>query len=136
MTFLYLITYLFHFISFLLLFFISSRVYFFISIKEHPLKKRLCNFKIGKITYSKSSWSVTTYDDSKNKLNCIFKVLCFKWSKNQVAKILPYIWATFLYKTIVTIIPTNLVKNSLSCLFSPVIEIKNKNQLCSKKMFW
>ena len=30
-------------------------------IKEHPSKEHMCNFKISKITYSKS---ITTYDDS------------------------------------------------------------------------
>ena len=35
-------------------------------INEHPLKERMCNFKIGKTTYSKSS-PITTYRKSKNK---------------------------------------------------------------------
>ena len=56
-TFLYLITYLFLFLT------ISC-------IKEHPLKTTLkehrCKFKIDKIAYSKSQ-SRTTYDDSKNR---------------------------------------------------------------------
>ena len=34
--------------------------------KEHPLKEHMCNFKIGKITYSNLQ-SITTYDNSKNK---------------------------------------------------------------------
>ena len=34
----------------------------------------MCNFKIGKITYSKSQ-SITTGDDSKNKLHCILALV-------------------------------------------------------------
>ena len=39
-------------------------------------------------------------------------------------------------KIIVTIIPTNLVTNSLLFLFCPFIETKNKNQVFSKLVVW
>ena len=39
-------------------------------------------------------------------------------------------------KIIVTIIPTNLVANSLLSLFGAFIETKNKNQVFSKLVVW
>ena len=42
----------------------------------------------------------------------------------------------FYMKTIVTIIPTNLVTNSLSFLFCSFVETKNKNHIFSKLVVW
>ena len=42
----------------------------------------------------------------------------------------------FCMKMIVTIIPTNLVTNSLLSLFCPFIETKIKNQVLSKLVVW
>ena len=39
-------------------------------------------------------------------------------------------------KMTVTIIPTNLVTNSLLSLFCPFMETKNKNQILSKVVVW
>ena len=36
------------------IYFLSSSIYIFSQIKKHPLKEHMRNFKIGKITYSKS----------------------------------------------------------------------------------
>ena len=76
LTFLHLITYLFLFLTYFFNWiknipllnnlFLSYPIYFFNWIKEHPLKEHGCNFKIDKITYSKSQ-SITKLDDNKNK---------------------------------------------------------------------
>ena len=39
-------------------------------------------------------------------------------------------------KIIVTIVPTNLVKNSLLFFFCPLVETKKKNETSSKLVVW
>ena len=53
------------------------------------------------------------------------------------SKILQGIWERDFYmKILVTIIPTNLVTNSLLSFFCNFIETKNKNQIFSKLVVW
>ena len=65
--------------------------------------------------------------------SCFFTALCFKWSvkKHYVAKIHKEFERGFCTKIIVTMIPMNLVTNSLLSLVCPFVEIKNKNQISS-----